>query len=75
MLQPDLQFGIGIPTFWEENQVMKTNTFVLFKRTASDERNFWLGRQCTGAVKFCLWSDSFGVGGEGDCKVEIEVTK
>lgn len=27
MLQPDLHFGIGIPTFWEENQVMKTNMY------------------------------------------------
>jgi len=39
MLQPDLHFGIGVSTFWEENQVMKANMFVHFKRTASDDRN------------------------------------
>lgn len=52
MLQPDLHFGIGIPAFWEENQVMKTNMFVHFKRTALCDTDFWPGRHCTGPVHY-----------------------
>lgn len=60
MLQPDLRFGIGIPAFWEENWVMKTNMSVHFKRTAAGDRNLWLGRQVTGALQ-CISSSVFEV--------------
>lgn len=59
MLQPDLLFGISAP-FWEENQAMKTNLLICFKRAALDDRNFWIGRQHAGAVK-CISSYGFEV--------------
>lgn len=77
MLQPNLHLGIRVPIFWEENQIMKTNLFVHFKKIVSHDRNFWLGGHRTGAFK-CISNSVFEVTAFGmgdDCGAETEVIK